>query len=234
MTRSVLLMGAILLQSLPSTATLGEEDWVMLFDGKTLNGWENLRGGPPRGWTVENGALRYQVPKDKQGGNDLYTKKEYANFVLELESKIVPKGNSGIKYRMQWYGKSYLGPEYQILGDSKREKSGSSKSATGALYALIPVDLTQRDLRPEGEWNKIRIVADGKRIEHWLNGKLVVRVHLDSDEFQEAVAKSKFQNRKNFARNAAGRIMLQDHGSEVWYRNIRIKILLDHATIQGR
>ena len=121
-----------------TTATCEEKEWVELFDGTSLRGWRALDSTPIRGWAAEDGVLRYTPPKEG-GGNDLYTEKEYSNFILELEWKIAPRGNSGVKYRMQWYGKSYLGPEYQMLDNTRRAKDSplNKGNATGALYDLV-------------------------------------------------------------------------------------------------
>jgi len=204
--------------------------WTSLFDGKTLKGWTDLRGGDPKGWTVEDGVLHYTAPKDLRGSQNIYTAKEYANFILQLEWKIVPRGNSGIKYRMNWYGGAYLGPEYQILGEAVPAKSSrrrNPKDSTGSIYALIGVNPETQRLKPAGEWNQTRIVARGSHLEHWLNGQKVAEVDVTSEKFKKAVEASKFRNRENFARNRAGRIMLQDHGHQIWFRNIRIKVLPD-------
>ncbi len=198
-----------------------KEAWVPLFDGKTLGGWQTLRGKPIRGWTAEKGVLH----KQEKGGGDLYTKKDYADFVLELEWKIAKRGNSGVKYRMQWYGKSYLGPEYQMHDNTWMKKTDrkTKGNASGSLYDLLAVDAANWSVKPLAEWNHTRIVAKGSHVEHWLNGKKVIHVDLKSERFKKAHAQSKFRKLPNFAQNKAGKIMLQDHGCEMWFRKIRIK-----------
>ncbi len=195
------------------------ERWISLFDGKTLTGWRTLDKSAIKGWRAENGVLHFNP---KNGRSSIYTDKEYANFILELEWKFAGRGNSGIKYRMQYYGRSYLGPEYQLLS---AKQSSRGKGATAALYDLIPVDTAAWKVKPDEEWNRARIVANGPKIEHWLNGKKVVAVDVSSETFKEAIAKSKFRKYPHYAQNKAGRIMLQDHGGQIWFRNIRIKIL---------
>lgn len=203
-----------------------EGEWTPLFDGKSLDGWRTLGGKAIAGWEAKDGVLRF-VPSKGAAGQDIYTEKEYSSFILDLEWKIPEGGNSGVKYRMRWYEEEYLGPEYQILGEKPEPgaRRGASKGLTGALYDIIPIDLSARDLRPADRWNAARIVADGPRIEHWLNGKKLVDVDVTSDEFKAAIAASKFRSREGFAQNASGRIMLQYHGSEVSFRNIRIQEL---------
>jgi hypothetical protein len=202
-----------------------EPGWTPLFDGKSLTGWRTLTGKAIAGWVAEDGVLHYAPPRGGSG-NDIYTEKEYANFVLELEWRIVPDGNSGIKYRMKFYDKEYAGPEYQILGPkAEGDPRGPSKGITGALYDILPLDPKSRELKPEGEWNHARIVADRKRLEHWLNGKKLLEADLASDAFKKAIADSKFRKWPDYAQNPSGRIMLQDHGGEVWFRNVRIREL---------
>jgi len=223
MTRHLLL--ALLLALSAPTAFADETGWTELFDGKTLRGWRTLRGKPATGWKASNGELHFAPPKKHSGGGDLYTEKEYGDFVLELEWRIASGGNSGIKYRMNWYGKKYLGPEYQLLDNTRRKKGAkmTKGNTTGALYDLLPVNAKVWAVKPQGEWNRTRIVARGSRVEHWLNGKKVVDIDLRSAEFRDAVAKSKFRQLEGFAQNPAGRIMLQDHGSEIRFRKIRIR-----------
>jgi len=231
--------GVLTALCLAAGLTLGASpkgQWVPLFDGKTLNGWQTLRGEPATVtcWTVSDGVL-WLNPKAGKRRGDIYTVKQYDDFILEFEWKIPPHGNSGVKYRMTWYGRSYLGPEYQIIADSKRDRStlAHAKGATAALYDLIAPDPASWFPKPEGRWNKGKIVARGSLIEHWLNGKLVVRVDLHSERFKKAHAASKFRKLPNFAQNPKGRIMLQDHGSKVCYRNIRIMELKAQASKPG-
>ena len=193
-----------------------------IFDGKTLNGWTLADGKPiTAGWQAEDGVL-HRAGK----GGDIYTAKEYGDFDFQFEWKIAPGANSGVKYRMALYGKAWLGPEYQVLDDDKHPdaKLREGRRKTAALYDLyVPND--QKKLNPVGEWNKSRIVAKGSKIEHWLNGKLVLQYDTASDDFKAQVAGSKFAKTPNFNQNPTGRIQLQDHGDEVWFRNICIKEL---------
>ncbi len=211
----------------PLSAGEKGDGWISLFDGKTLNGWTTLRGDSPKGWIARDGCLHFTASKELRGGQDIYTEKEYSDFILELEWKIAPRGNSGIKYRMNWYEKSYLGPEYQILGETqpKKGKRKDLKGTTGAIYILAGVDPAKQRLKTPGEWNHTRIVASGPRIEHWLNGEKLAGADVSTEEFKKAVAGSKFRKWPHFAQNKSGRIMLQDHGSKVWFRNLRIKVL---------
>lgn len=231
LTLFLLLLGTVAAAAGSTTKTQPptKDGRVKLFDGKTLEGWQTLNKKPIKGWTAKDETLTYSPPKSG-GGNDIYTVGEYANFVLELEWKIgagQKRSNSGIKYRMHHYDGQYLGPEYQILGTEK-PNPGNPKglmSITAALYVLVPADLTQWKLNPPGQWNQTRIVANGNHLEHWLNKKCVMKVDTSTEAFKKAVARSKFKKWPHYAQNKAGRIMLQDHGNPVTYRNISIKVL---------
>jgi hypothetical protein len=201
-----------------------EEGWVTLFDGKSLDGWVTLEGEPvTQGWKVDDGALHCP---GRVGS--IYASKEYGDFDLRFEWKISKGGNAGIKYRMVHYPKGlfgqpgWLGCEYQMLDDETRKVDPENRSA--AIYDLIAPN-NEKELRPVGEYNEGRIVARGTKLEHWLNGKLVVEADTASDNWKERVAKSKFRVVPDFFTSPKGKIQLQDHGNKVWIRNIRIREL---------
>ncbi|MGE5609413.1 MAG: DUF1080 domain-containing protein [Bacillota bacterium] len=204
-------------------AVRDEGRWAVLFDGKTLDGWTTLQGEPVvGGWRAEDGALHL-----KGKGGDIYSVREYANFILEFEFKLATNTNSGVKYRMMYYGevKEYLGPEYQILDDQNTEEGKNNpKGTTASIYVLFACN-DKKMLKPVGEWNQGRIVAKGTKIEHWLNGEKVAEADTATAEWKKAVAASKFAKYPTYGQNASGRVMLQDHGTEVWYRNIRVQVL---------
>jgi hypothetical protein len=189
---------------------------IPLFDGTSLRGWIRMDGKPvEEGWEVVDGTLHL---KDRPGGGaNLFTEQEYTDFELEFEWRIAPKGNNGLKYRVRKYANQYLGCEYQILDDAAHNLS--PRGMTGSLYELYePSDAKQ--LRPVGEFNQSRIVVRGDRIEHWLNGARIVSADVGTSDWQQRVAESKFRNVEGFGENHSGLIMLTDHGSEAWYRNI--------------
>jgi len=194
-------------------------DKVSLFDGKTLAGWTTGSGKPmEQGWVIEDGCLHR-----KSRGGDIFSAKAYTNFIFELEWKISPKGNSGIKYRYTTYGKSSNGPEYQILDDAGHPdgSKGAGKRRSACLYDIMVAD-TAEVYKEAGQWNTAKIVARGHKVEHWLNDKLVLSYDSSTDAFREAVQQSKFKANADYASKLTGRIMLQDHGNLVWYRNIAI------------
>jgi hypothetical protein len=199
-------------------------DPVPLFDGKDLNGWTAADGKPVKaGWVVEEGGVLHRASK----GGDIYTAKEYGDFEFSFEWKIAPGGNSGVKYRVTTYEKKgNLGPEYQLLDDSKHPdaKVGPQRQSA-SLYDFMAPDAKTKKLNPPGEWNTSKIVARGTKLEHWLNGTKVVEMDTASDAWKAAHAKSKFKDVPDFAKNAKGRILIQDHGDESWFRNLTIKEL---------
>lgn len=202
------------------TAAQADDGWVSIFDGETLKGWTTASGKPLKegGWVAENGVLH----RAKRGGS-IYSAKEYGDFELKWDWKISEKGNSGLKYRVTNYGKSLLGPEYQIL-DPKHGDGAKASRRAGSLYDLV-ANSDESAVKPVGEWNSSRVVAKGNHLQHYLNGKLIVDIKVGSDKWKEVHAKSKFKGHANFATNAKGRIFLQDHGNEVWFRNIAVKEL---------
>jgi trehalose utilization protein len=185
---------------------------ISLFDGKTLNGWTRQDGSPvTTGWKAVDGTIHQEI----RGGNIFY-EKPVGDFELTFEWKIVKGGNNGLKYRVRKYGGRELGCEYQLLGESGRQLS---KGSTGSLYALYEPN-EKKKINPIGEWNTAKIVAQGPRIEHWMNGEKIVTADLASEEWRKRLSQSKFSRHKDFARNTVGRIMLTDHGSKVWYRKL--------------
>ena len=196
----------------------------LLFDGATGAGWRAYRGTafPAKGWSIEQGALH--VVKGG-GGGDLVTQDEYADFELRFEWKVAPGSNSGVMYRTgealdtPWQ----TAPEYQILDDELHPDGKQKTTSAGSLYALYPPQC--KVLNPVGEWNTGRIRVRGESIEHWLNDKLVVECKLGSDGWKKRVSESKFATMPQFGTLATGRLCLQDHGDDVWFRSLRVRDL---------
>jgi hypothetical protein len=194
--------------------------WRPLFDGVSLAGWRVYHGGAPTGWRVANGMI-----ERVGGGGDLVTDGTFANFELAIDWKVAPGGNSGIIYRIDDAGEqTYMtGPEMQVLDDERHADGKSPLTSAGAVYGLYPA--ARGVARPAGEWNEARLVVNGNRVEHWLNGTPVAKYDLGSADWEQRVAASKFNEWKGYGRSARGRIGLQDHGDQVFYRNIRIREL---------
>jgi hypothetical protein len=207
------------------TAKEKQQGWVLLFDGKTTNGWTTSGGKPvPAGWEVKDGCIT--AVKDGKGG-EIVTVNEYQNFELSLEYNIVPGCNSGVKYFFTKYEKGgNLGMEYQILDDKLAEDNKKENHLCGSFYDCLPPNTAEKKVNEPGQWNTIRIVAKGKNVEHWLNGKKILEFTRGSKSYTEAVATSKFNKTEPaFGMVEKGRILLQEHGGVVSFRNIKIKLL---------
>jgi len=201
-----------------------QHEWTILFNGDNIDHWREYNNDkfPFDGWTIEKGTMKTIV-----GGNkvDIITRDVYKDFELVLEWKSSPAGNSGIFYFANETA-SYIwqtAPEMQVLDNSGHPDGKNPLSSAGSLFALIaPVeDVTNK----VGEFNEARILVVKNRVEHWLNGKKILEYNYGSDELNGLIAKSKFANMPLFAKENTGHIGLQHHGEEVWYRNIRIRIL---------
>ncbi len=191
-----------------------------LFDGKSLDGWTTLNGQPvTKGWEVVDGMIHLNTEGGRAGA--IVTDREFRDFELRFEWKNVPGGNSGLKYRVREYGNKTLGCEYQIIDDDGYRVKLPATGSTGALYDLYEPN-NAKSVKPLGQFNHSRIVVRGNRIEHWLNGELIVLACVGSNEWNRRIADSKFDDVEGFARNRSGKIMLTDHNSEVWYRNIEL------------
>ncbi len=225
----------------PNTLTDKEkkDGWKLLFDGKTTNGWRGAykEKFPEKGWNVEGGTLTIQKSdgSESQSFGDIVTDAEYSDFDLTFDFKLTEGANSGVKYFVvENYPKpkgSAFGLEFQVLDDDKHPdaKLGRNGNRTvGSLYDLIPA--SGKKASPIGEWNTGRVVSKGKHVEHYLNGNKVVEYERGSEQFREAVAMSKYKAPEynangRFGEAVKGHILLQDHGNQVSYRNIKIKTL---------
>lgn len=232
--------------------TLTEEEiaegWQLLFDGNTTNGWHTYGNPGSIGsrWTVEDGALTFLGYEDLynyyisgveyqrgwtggnyEGGRDIVSDDAFENFELMLDWKISKNGNSGIFYTVQEDPQYDAGwktsPEMQILDNAGQKDGLISKHRAGDLYDLIPC--SEIRVRPAEEWNRVKIVKNQGKVEHWLNGAMVVSFDMNTEEFRKLYENSKFSNLPNFINNGPGHISLQDHGNKVWFKNIKIKPL---------
>ncbi|MEP7210758.1 MAG: DUF1080 domain-containing protein [Alphaproteobacteria bacterium] len=209
----------------PNTLSAAEKSagWKLLFNGKDFTGWRVYRAGDVAApWSVADGAITVSGP-----GKDIITADEYGDFELSVDWKISPAGNSGIIYMVKEdpsAPETYsTGPEMQVL-DNERHADGKLEShRAGALYDLVAP--TKAAAKPVGEWNTARIKVSHGKIEHWLNGEKVVESPYGNDKWRAMVAGSKFKSMPLFGKASAGHIALQDHGDQVWYRNIKVRKL---------
>lgn len=195
------------------------EGWRLLFDGTSLDQWKGYQTETvPESWAAVDGMLARVG-----GGGDLMTRSQFGSFELSLEWRVEEGGNSGILYLVteapnrMWEA----APEYQVLDDAAHRDGQSPLTSAGAAYALYPAP--RGVVKPAGEWNASRIVVDGTRVEHWLNGQKLLEYDLDSEDFRQRVADSKFSEWPIFGQARRGHIGLQDHGNPVWYRNLKIR-----------
>lgn len=231
----------------PVANTLTPEEkaagWRLLWDGQTPAGWRSAKAEkfPAKGWEIKDGTLSVLASDggESTAGGDIITQERFTQFELSVDFKITAGANSGIKYFCQpnlspidkVTGKpaavgSAIGLEFQILDDVRHPdaKLGRDGNRTvGSLYDLIPAASTKQS-SPIGEWNTARIVVNGPHIEHWLNGQKVLAYERGSAAFREAVAGSKYKNMTGFGEWPDGHILLQDHGNNVSFRNLKIRV----------
>jgi hypothetical protein len=221
------------------------QGWRLLWDGVSTNGWRGatLSGFPDHGWTIRDGVLSVEAAAggESTNGGDIVTREEFANFELELDFRITPGANSGIKYFVDpqlgptlGLTGSAIGLEFQILDDERHPdaKLGVRGNRTvGSLYDLIPATSLDEPGRaakrvlPPGAWNRARIVASGRHVEHWLNGVKVVEYERGTQLFRALVNNSKYKDIPGFGERERGPILLQDHGNAVSFRSIKIRSL---------
>jgi hypothetical protein len=236
----------------PNTLTAQEkaEGWKLLWDGQTTDGWRSPKSDtfPTKSWAIHDGVLTVDTGFDtgeaeSQSGGDIITRERYANFELTADFKCTYGCNSGIKIFVQpdispidkVTGKptakgSAIGMEFQILDDDHHPdaKLGHDGDRTiGSLYDLIPAP-KDKLVMPLGEWNHARILSQGKHVEFWLNGKKTLEFERGSDDFRARVAASKFKNIPDFGEWADGHILLQEHGSEASFKNVKLRELPAH------
>lgn len=201
------------------TASEREAGWSLLFDGSSLDGWRGYnRSDLPGGWEAQDGMLVRTGP-----GGDIITDRQFGDFELSLEWRLEEGGNSGVFYRAaegeEWVYHS--APEMQVLDDDGHVDGQNPLTSAGSNYGLHPAP--RGVVRPVGEWNEARIVVDGDRVEHWLNGRMIVEYEFGSDDWEARVADSKFVEWPAYGRAEQGHIGLQDHGDPVWFRNIKVR-----------
>ena len=219
-------------------ALSGEEvakGWILLFDGKTSNGWRGYnKTGFPADWSIEDGAIKLKGSGNGEAGSvnggDLIYDRKFSNFHLKIEWKISEGGNSGIFYLAQEIpGKEIwrTAPEFQVLDNDRHPDAMlgvDGNRQAGSLYDLIPAK--PQNTKPAGEWNSAEILSYQGTVIHFQNGQKILEYHLWTPEWNELVKNSKFPTyNPDWAKVAKeGYIGLQDHGNDVWYRNIKIQV----------
>ena len=203
------------------TANEKAAGWKLLFDGKTTQGWRGFKkpAFPAHGWVIEDGWLHCLG----KGGGDIIPDAEFDDFELEWEWKVAPGANSGVKYFITESRDAPVGHEYQMIDDARGLSASQrgGKKATAAFYDVLKP--TSVPTKPPGEVNQSRILVRGNHVEHWLNGVKVLEYECGSDAVKAAVAQSKFKDTPGFGNKIKCHILLQDHNSEVWFRNLKIR-----------
>jgi len=218
----------------PNTLTRKEkaQGWELLFDGLTTNGWHNWNEDGISGWLVEDSSLLGQGLGGDIGG-DIVSDREFENFDLKWEWKLGPHGNSGVMYHVvedPKYNAAYeTGPEYQLIEDDDfRDENGDPYpleewQKTGADYAMYVADsLKVVNLR---DWNSSEIIFTPEKVQYLLNGTVVVEFVPWNEDWYEKRNSGKWDDYPDYGLAKKGKICLQDHGSKVWFRNIKIKEL---------
>jgi hypothetical protein len=221
-----------------TNGTSGDETgFVSLFDGKTTNGWHTYgKNTIGKAWKAEDGVLHLDAASKKEWqtaeGGDIISNEEFENFDLRLDWKISPKGNSGVifyihedpsKFQYPWN----TGPEMQVLDNGSPTQLGHDDAKlythrAGDLYDLLA---SKDAVKPAGEWNAVEIVANKGKLDFYMNGEHTLSTTMWNDTWKQMIAISKFKGMEGFGTYQKGRIGLQDHGNDVWFRNIRIKKL---------
>ena len=231
-------------------ATTKSNDWIQLFDGTSTEGWRAYNGDKlPPGWVIENNVLTFNTEQileedyEYKGSRDIiYGVEEFDNFELYAEWKIPKGGNSGIFYHIKegYNGPPEVAPEYQLIDDENygtiHDLTAYNKSfgvrepeklqdwqLTAADYAMYAPNPAQKVLYPAGQWNSTRIVFTPEKVEYWLNGKMVLSFVPWSDDWFKKRNSGKWKNAPDYGKFKTGYIGFQDHGSDLWFRNIKIK-----------
>lgn len=201
------------------------EGWRLLFDGTTTSGWKGFAkpAFPTQGWVVEDGTIKGLGTK----GGDIITTATFGDFEFVWDWRLSFRGNSGVKYfvdERRGNEGGAIGHEYQTIDDDHYTvMTLNERQKTGAWYDVLPA--TARAARPVGEWNRSRLKVQGTIVEHWLNDTLVLRYDITSREAADGVATSKFKDVQGYADKIRTPLLLQDHDTVVWFRNLKVRDL---------
>lgn len=214
-------------------ANTEEGDWQYLFDGENAEGWRayNAESGSelPEGWVVENGTLKSLGKGGDIGGDIVYEKEEFGEFELYLEWKLSSQGNSGVFYHIkedsQYEAPYFTAPEYQIIDQKNFPEKLEPWQSIGGDYGMYAPEYNEDELKDMGEWNSSRIRFTQEKVTYWLNGEKTVEFEPWSEDWKKRKEEGKWKDYSDYGSAKTGLIGLQDHGSNIWFRNIKIKNL---------
>ena len=219
------------------TAKEKSEGWQLLFDGKTSKGWRSANSNTfltgANGWLIKDGVITIQATNgaESQNAGDIVTINEYGAFELSFDFKLTRGANSGVKYFVtlkENSGASAIGLEYQVLDDEVHPDAKLGRDGNRTLASLYDLKTANKAgaVKPIGEWNTGKVIVyPNNHVEHWLNGVKVLEYERKSPEYRELVKISKYKVWPDFGEADQGHILLQDHGNEVSYRNLKIREL---------
>jgi len=218
--------GAVVEKSL----TTSTDTWINLFDGTSTEGWRGFKTESlPPNWVIEDGSLKSLGSGGDLGGDIVYGKRPFRHFDLVLEWKISPGGNSGIFYHVQEgdkYKAAYeTAPEYQLIDDLGFPSELEDWQMVGADYAMYVGDPETKPVKAAGEWNTSRILYTKDHVEHWLNGVKLFSFNPTSEDWLKKRNSGKWDDYPDYGKVKNGLIGLQDHGSPIWFKGIRIRSL---------
>jgi hypothetical protein len=210
-----------------NTLTVSEKEkgWQLLFDGKTTKGWHgyNMKIFPDC-WAIEDECLTMNS-KDSAENQDIITNRKYRNFAISVEYKLTKAANSGIIYQVEEdtiYRFPYeTGPEFQVIDHENWPDKLEDWQINGANYAMYPPMV--KPFKPLGEWNQLLLVVDGNNVTQMLNGEVVVKYVKNSEEWKKLRNSGKWSAFPDYGKFDEGYISLQNHGTKVWYRSIKLK-----------
>lgn len=223
---TMLLTASLGLQAMAADNQLTSDEkmqgWQLLFNGTDMQQWRNYKKPDLSAqWQIEDSAMKLTAG----GGGDILTKQQYQNFELMLDWKIAEGGNSGIFVMVDETGNMIYShaPEIQILDNERHSDNQLATHRSGSLYDMIASPASSH--KKAGQWNTVKIRLDKSTITIWQNGVQTAEVTIDSPQWQQLLANSKFATWDGFAKAKTGHIGLQDHGDQVWFKNIKIKEL---------
>lgn len=215
------------------TRTEKEEGYTLLFNGMDFTGWRMFNGGEVTGWLVEDGCM-VGLGHGGDIGGDIVTIDDYGDFQIMWDWKIGPQGNSGFMYHVlegpQYKAPYETGPEYQMIDDdnypivSETGKPGLEEwQKTGTNYAMhLPV---HKSVNPPGEWNSAMLIYNKGHVEHWLNGEKILEFQERTDDWFERRNSGKWDGYPDYGKSTVGKLCFQDHGSKVYFKNVKVKKL---------